>query len=355
MNSRGTISLGSAINIRRTLPAIFVLCSVTLATIALASMAYGIGRIAGDTETRFFLTWAPPTLDEASAACPVEYALRSTDRNDVVFLGDSTCRTGLDAERFARITGLTSYGLGSLRGIGPTGFVITAKAYLSHHPRPRAIVLCVTPTCFEADPAVVGGPLAGRFAASYGPEVSEFSPLVDRVSYFARHGVRALLWQPRDASKERMNGHDVRDVPLTGLAAETYHTLQRKTLESRGFFPLPGLHGPLRAISAPEETLIRDDWNNGIQRLAAICDEADVPLIIQFAPVSSQITRSRDFGRLEAWSRELETSHSRLIVARPILRTFDERCMWDSIHLNAAGVDKFMPLIAADVEAALAK
>jgi hypothetical protein len=29
--------------------------------------------------------------------------------------------------------------------------------------------------------------------------------------------------------------------------------------------------------------------------------------------------------------------------------------MYDSIHLNAAGVEKFMPLLAKDVQAVLAK
>jgi lysophospholipase L1-like esterase len=29
--------------------------------------------------------------------------------------------------------------------------------------------------------------------------------------------------------------------------------------------------------------------------------------------------------------------------------------MWDGIHLNAAGVEKFMPVVAKDVEAVLGK
>src|SRR5262249_40039011 len=144
-------------------------------------------------ELRFLLTGIAPDIDEASALCPVEYALRTKDANDVVFLGDSTCRTGVDPARFERLTGLTGYNLGSLRGIGAAGFVITAKAYLLHHPKPRALVLCVTPTCFEIESGTLGGPLSKQFVSNYGPEVAEGVPLIDRVAYFSKRGVWAVL------------------------------------------------------------------------------------------------------------------------------------------------------------------
>jgi hypothetical protein len=333
--------------------ALAVMATTTLALAIFAIVSYGIGR-GRNTEQRFFYSWIAPTLDEATVVCPVEYALRTDDKNDVVFVGDSTCRTGLDPERFERLTGLSAYNLGSLRGIGAAGFVITAKAYLLHHPKPRALVLCVTPTCFEIDSGTFGGPLPGRFAANYGPEVSEVVPKIDRISYFSKRGVWSV-WPRVDAAKGWLHGQDVRDVPLTGHEAETYHTLQRKTRDSRGFFPLPGSQGPAKGIGGAEPTLIRDEWDKGIRRIAEICDGAGVPLLIQFAPISAQIANARDFSPLETWSRELESTYWHTTVARPIVLIYNSPLMWDSLHLNSAGVEKFLLVVAKDVQASLAK
>jgi len=333
--------------------ALLVLASTSATLVLLGSVTYCRGR-AVDTEERFFSSKYRPTIDEATAACPVEYALRTQDANDVVFLGDSTCRTGLDPARFERATGLVAYNLGSLRGIGPAGFVITAKAYLLHHAKPRAIVLCVSPVCFEDDATRIGGPLQKQFVENYGAEVSELVPLFDRISYFCKRGVRTV-WKPTEARERELVDTDVRDTPLRGFKSESYHTLQRKTLEKRGFFDLPGAHGPPRGIGKAEPTLIRDEWTQGIRRLARICAEAGVPLVVQFAPISAELARARDLAPLETWSRELELSHPNTQVARPIVLIYHPTLLWDSIHLNSAGVDKFVELVARNVRAALSR
>jgi len=55
---------------------------------------------------------------------------------------------------------------GTLRPAGVPGPAL-------HHPKPRALVLCVTTTCFEVKAGAVGGALPKEFAENYGPEVSE--------------------------------------------------------------------------------------------------------------------------------------------------------------------------------------
>jgi hypothetical protein len=336
------------------LPFALLVLAVTGGTfVSLAALAYRAGA-AISTESRFFSTWVAPSLDDASAVCPVEYALRATEANDVIFLGDSTCRTSIDPVRFQRLTGLSAYNLGSLRGIGAEGFIITAKAYLLHHPKPRAVVLCVTPVCFEADARTVGGHLWTTFVANYGPEVSEAVPLFERISYFCKRGVVAA-WRPGDDLRLRGKGQDVRDLPLDGLAVETYRTLQRKTGEARGFFRLPGAHGPPKGFGKADNVLIRKEWTQGIQRLAQICKEAGVVLVIHFAPISDEVLKVRDLSPLEAWSRELESSYPQTVVARPLVVVYDAPLMWDAIHLNSAGVEKFLPVVAKDLQAVLNK
>jgi hypothetical protein len=336
------------------IPSALLALAVTAGTFGgLISVAYRIGS-AVSTEARFFTTWVAPSLDDACAVCPVEYALRTNDANDIIFLGDSTCRTSMDPAQFQQLTGLSAYNLGSLRGIGPEGFVITAKAYLLHHPKPRVLVLCVTPLCFEADAHTVGGQMIKAFTANYGPEVSEVVPLFDRISYFSKRGALAT-WRRGDDLKLRGKGTDVRDLPLDGLEVETYRTLQRKTRETRGFFRLPGTHGPPKGIGRADNVLIREEWTHGIRRLAQMCQDAGVLLRIHFAPISSDARKARDLAPLETWSRELESSYPNTTVARPIVVVYDAPLMWDCIHLNSAGVEKFLPVVAKDLQAVLKK
>ncbi len=78
-----------------------VLAVTALSIVILGAVAYRV-RAGVDRELRFFQRGVPPTSDEAIAVCPVEYALRTTDKNDVIFLGDSTCHTGADPRVFER-------------------------------------------------------------------------------------------------------------------------------------------------------------------------------------------------------------------------------------------------------------
>jgi hypothetical protein len=327
-----------------------VLAVTALSIVVLGAVAYGVG--AGvNRELRFFQRGERPTADEAIAVCPVEYALGTSDKNDVIFLGDSTCHTGADPRVFERMTGLVAYNLGSLRGVGASGFVITLKAYLLHHAKPRAVVLCVSPTCFEDEAARIGGPLPKAFAANYGPEVAEVVPPLERISYFCKRGVWSI-WQP--AFVDRLQGQDVRDVPLKGIKEEeTYHTLQRKTLDGRGFFGLPGSHGPPKGIASGGDVVIREEWREGVERIAQICEEAGMTLVVVFAPVSADVARARNFGPLETLAGELESTFPHTAVVRPIVRTYDAPLMWDGLHLNSAGVEKFQASIAKNVQTAL--
>jgi len=101
--------------------------------------------------------------------------------------------------------------------------------------------------------------------------------------------------------------------------------------------------------------LILGEWSERIRRLAQICEEAVVPLVIQFAPISADVARARDFAPLETWSQGLESSYRHTSVARPIVLVYDSPLMWDCLHLNAAGVEKFMPVVAKEVQAVLGK
>ena len=87
--------------------------------------------------------------------------------------------------------------------------------------------------------------------------------------------------------------------------------------------------------------------------MADTCDAAGVRMLILFAPIEAGYEDARDFDRLDRWGRELEETHPGLTVQRPIILTYEPRLMRDAIHLNLAGVEKFMPVVAKDVQEAL--
>jgi lysophospholipase L1-like esterase len=147
----------------------------------------------------------------------------------------------------------------------------------------------------------------------------------------------------------------VREDPLEGLTSETYWSLQRRTYERRGFFALPGTHGGRWNVEEPPPQLILPEWDDAIRALARQCDESGVALLILFSPIWDGLSHARDFSQLDRWARELEATYPRVTAARPIVRFYVRSFMWDGLHLNAAGVERNMPVVAKAVEAALSK
>jgi hypothetical protein len=309
----------------------------------LCTLTYRVGRDL-PPELRMMDPRRRPTIDEAFAARPIAYALQSNEPNDVVFFGDSTCRNGIDPKR---LNGFSSCNIGSARGLGPKGMAVTIFAYLTHHPRPKAVVMCVSPFCFEVDTGTAGGEFPVRFVANYGPEVPGVLPAIESVSYFIRRGAVSSL----DG-----NAREVRDDPLDGYERETYRTFANKMAVSRGFFALPRVHGQDRPIDRPgPQNIVNADWDQWIRRVADKCRADGVPLLIHFTPISRDVADAREWSQLERWTTEIEASEPGVYVARPIVVSYEPAEMWDNIHLNAVGVDRFVPMIARDVQAVLGK
>lgn len=206
------------------------------------------------------------------------------------------------------------------------------------------MVLAVTPFCVETDPTSLGsGEYSDRLESAYGPELGR-SPIAS-AGFMAKRGAVSLF-----------AGADVRDLPLLGHERESYRTREQETRASRGFFCLPGTHGKGQGVPLERpERPVHADWDRGIKDMAKACAEDGVVLLIRFMPIAADVSNARDWTQLEVWARDLESTHANVRVARPIMLPYDQSLMWDSIHINAAGVGKFMPTVARDVQAALGR
>jgi hypothetical protein len=326
-------------------PEILILMTALTAASIASAVSYCVGRHT-QSDLRFLDPRRSPTTDETIFSCAAEYALRSKELNDVIFVGDSTCADGIDPLAIERLTGLKSYNLGTQGGLGPTGFLVILKGYLENHPKPRLVVLCLSPIAMENGVDTDRARIPDRFIKNYGPEVWGVVSLRESIGYFIRRGMLSMLSAAR-------SGKDPRELPLYGLEHETYWSFRETLRQSRGFYQIPKKSGARRDSPASGPELVTKEWREGVVHICQSCDAAGIPLLIKLSPIADHRMTSRDFGQLESWAKEVESSQSNVHVAHPLLSGYEAALMYDSIHLNAAGVEKFMPLVAKDLRAAL--
>ena len=314
-----------------------------------------------DFAESFLRKGRPPSFVEATAAVPMEYALSTTERNDVVFVGDSTLVCGVDTLEFQRLTGLRAYNLGSLGTLSIDGIVTTTKAYLSKHPTPRVIVLSLMPNGLQY--AQVESPIAQRFVRTYGRQLG--------IANHDAHDTELALIKrgagvARDYCNAMMNRafESWRDEPLVDDSrGYTFNTFQRKRSEGRGYESPRGEHSfdhlihqetnPITGLVPvnPTPLLIQPEWDAGVRRLAHLADQSNSRLLVRLAPAPTIIDR-RIFVDIVSWLQSLERDFPHAVIKTDIVG-LDFSLFWDWVHLNAEGAQKFTRLVAEDVLAVL--
>jgi hypothetical protein len=343
----------------RGLGATFVVLGTAAATLLAVTATALCCATAAPPELRFFDPRRPPTIDEAWAVSVMDYALSSDEKNDVVFLGDSACRSAAEPVQFERLTRLHAYNLGVLfGGLGPDVLQQVVRSYLLRHPRPQLLVLCPSPVCFERDVPKSYLRIRDRFLSCYrfeNPDLRSLEGILNYItstSYMLQQGT-LLAWHDVSSSLTRQH-HDVRDDPLTGETTQTYRSREQLTRRSRGFYRLSG-SGHITSLDRPGGVVgVRSDWDRGIRQLAESCQDAHVPLMIRLAPISAEASKNLNFSSVESWLADLKSTYPHLIVSgdHDPLRYRTEQC-FDSIHLNLDGAGKFTAQLAQEVRAAL--
>jgi hypothetical protein len=304
------------------------------------------------TALRFFDPRRPPTFEEAWFVSTMDYALSSSEKNDVVFLGDSTCRTAVDPVRFESLTGLRAYNLGVIGDLGPEVRLDLARAYLSKHPVPRLMVLCISPLGMERDVPFQWQMLRDRCVDCYGFEQRNLGSLESRLSYVIRQGA-LIAWQGAISPLVGRHG-DIRDRAFIGTEKENYRKFENSTRLTRGFTALSGKKYEARVHHSAEIVSVHDVWNTGVRNLAETCAKAGAPLMIRFAPMSAEGTKTLDFRRIERWVEDARRSCPNVIVTAEngILR-YPSELFWDGTHPNADGAAKFTARVAEEVRSSL--
>jgi hypothetical protein len=331
------------------------LVGVTVAGFAGGAYCVGVNI---DSDLRFLEPRRAPTFDDALITYSIEYALHSRDTNDVIFVGDSTCRFGVDPIQFEKLTGLRAYNLGGVGFLGPMGILLPARAYLAKHPRPQIIVACMTPFVFQvgAEQLAKRNAMPGRYAANYGPEVPGAIPWQNSLAYFVKRGAVAAgqaVWGLLDSASP-----DVRDMPITTVKA-TYRTFQRELDRLHGHWVPAQAHGKVaegarKDPSWPGQPVKVDpDWDRALRELAELCHEQGIPFLIRLTPTTNALAKTKDLKGIADWARDLQRSCPGVTVEDPIILWYAPELHWDCNHLNAQGAATFTSLVAKEVKAAL--
>jgi hypothetical protein len=338
---------------RRSLAATAISLGTALLTLVLLSAmpVYTFSRT--PPPLRFFDPRRLPTREEGWLVSMMDYCLSSSEKNDVVFLGDSACRAALDPARFESLTGLRAYNLGIVGDLGPDVRLDLAEAYLSQHPRPRLMVVSVSPVGMEHDVPAQWQMLRDRCLDCYG-----FEPfgMPGRLGYLVRQGT--LLTWDRVTPSARGNEPDLRDAPFEAApheAKETYRMYDGSLRSGRGFMPLTGNHATA-LIRRSEVVQVDPVWLAGLKRLATTCEQADVPLMIRFNPIPAEGSRNLNFAQVEQWLHDVRSACPKAIIgADPEIVRYPHELMWDATHINTNGAAKFTAKLADEVRAAIAR
>jgi len=328
-----------------------VLVTALISGLILASICFCIGKH-WESKHLFLRNYRPPSDYEAHIEFVMRYTLQSSEQNDVIFLGDSTCLTGLEPLKFKRLTGLKAYNLGSVGVLGIDGFVTVFQDYLKHHPKPRVLVFCVHPDTLQMPVSSLGPQeVQEQFLWAYGAESAKakfFSekPLV----YYVRQGAQIIIGHIAGGPDHYLN------EPIPNRKGMTFNSLWQQVANQRGYWAHPGVlpenfrrpvdpSGPLRLVP---------DYKQGLDSLARITSENGIILFIQLSP---RVTTgsAEDYSGLNSDLENLAAQYQNVSVSQPVVLVHNPSSFGELRHLNRKGADAFTSLVADEVSKIIAK
>ncbi len=352
----------------RIAPSLAVLGAV-IVTALLVTIPAGIVARKFEDDRRYLKNFRTPFDSEAFYTFSADYALDSSERNDVVFIGGSTCLCGIQVEQFQELTGLSAHNLGSIGTIGYKGFNLLLEFYLEHHPAPRLVVFCVHPRelgpprapkrQLKEEVLARYSTAAERFLWCYGAAHNYPRPShMDPVRYYVSQGLLMTLGELRGGERYYLN------QPTHGLFDFSYNELRARVCADRGFYSLGGTNTlsplppddpsagallPADGASVGELYPVLPEFDDGVRRMARIAAEKGVRLMIRLSPDLIGTDPDR-CGAIRDWFEQLESDCPNVVCDRPTILLDGPDFFADDLgHVNLRGAERFTNLVAAKV------
>jgi hypothetical protein len=309
----------------------------------------GLAYYAGaqwEAQRHFLYNDRPPNDYEAHIWYAMDYACSSSERNDVIFLGDSSCFAALRTRQFEQLTGKKAYNLGCPGVVGVDGFTLILQTYLQHHPKPRVVVFCVHPVGLTLPPEALGPKeVRERFFWCYGSQAKdEPHPLAKSTVQCIRRGARVLVGRATGGAERYA------DAVIPKRDGKTLNSLGKEVRDQRGFWEWQAML-PLsaqRQVSSSESFFVSDASRQQLAAIARLTHENGILLLIRLAPVL-QGDASEDFVQLRSRLAELETAEPDVIVSRPEVVQFGPYSLAEMSHCNQLGATAFTKFVVGEV------
>jgi hypothetical protein len=343
----------SSPNRRRIAPTLVVLGIIAIPPLIVFPPMYFIGKH-HDNERLFLRNYRKPNDFEAYSFIAMSYAAQSHEDNEVVFVGDSCIRGGLDTCQFEQETGLKTYNLGCVGVIGFRGYTQILDTYLKSHPKPRLVVLSVHldhigPDFYKDLVTPEELDVRNRFLWCYGSGAEDTRPHYSFLHH-VRQGFKYEygLW---------VGGFEhFADEPFNGRG-ERFRTLQHEVLKQRGFGGSPRKRKGPKPVRDKASTLdpfvVTDECKTGLSAFIRLAADHGVAVLIRFMPFKGEAAEHSP--TLRAFAMELESQHPTVVVGRPEVLLYDPGVFVDGRHLDAEGIEKFTKFAAAEVKTVLAR
>jgi hypothetical protein len=328
-------------------PTLAVLASALLTTAIATAPAYWLGR---RTEERGHLlrNYRVPAQWERVEST-MTYALQSSERNDVIFLGSSSCETAVDTRRFQECTGLTAYTLAAQGLLGLDAELLIMRRYLEHHPAPRLVVFVVHPLEL-GEPKFLEAESRERFFRCYGDRTAAPGPRSLReVSEDAREGIRSVYGTLRGGLRYFTNApQSTFDGRL-----KSYNEWITELRERRGYWEIPDAFPAERPVPEPTRRYpVSTEAATELRALGRLAGERGFRVLIRLAPVVGRGAPSGEAPLLSALQNVLGDC-PRVTISRPVLLPLEAALFRDIAHTHSGGAAVFTAFLVKTVPEAI--
>jgi hypothetical protein len=321
---------------------VYLLVLVTFLTSCLIILipAYYYGRTVED-KRQFLVNYRDPNLEEYWIGLQMDYVLNSTEYNDILFQGDSSCRYGVDAKLFEDQTELKAFNIGTTAWIGWPTYSLMVERYLEKHPKPRAIVFCVSPfTISDRDP--LSATYQDRMIWSFGSGDEETRPKHENhCEYYAKEGIRSV-YGSISPKERRYRGDSSWEKGMSATVLSSGHDAHRGGFILEGVFS--GRKSPDQLDNLEIKPYILEQFN----RFAVLAQQHNILLIVRLMPFwkgTASLTPA-----CHNQLKQLEQEFGNVMVIHPDLLGYDPGLFYDDLHLNDLGVAKLTSSLATEIK-----
>ncbi|MDY6934512.1 MAG: hypothetical protein SVZ03_09865 [Spirochaetota bacterium] len=293
-------------------------------------LLYSISIFFSKDMNQFLKLYRVPTFEESLIYYQMSYVHNSNEYNDVIFLGESACLSGIITRQFEKKTNLKAYNLGTLGWLGPDGYIDILKSYIENHHEPKIIVFAVFPPLL-ADEKSKNPEIKKRFIRSFGGDIKT-SMLNSSIppQYLVREGIRTIFGKIQGGADYYFN--------VNRYHRPSHFDMSRSILEQRGF-----QEDIRRKTIKPIEKkafIVSKKYKKNIFDMALLARKKNVILMIRLMPIPFQ-ENYIDATPLIQYLKVIEKEFSNVIIDKPIILHYNTKLYAKITHLNIYGARKF--------------